>query len=45
MTVKQLLYTLKELLGHNSHETRNNFCFILQWKFQDLMLSIFHLEL
>lgn len=45
MTVKQLLYTLKELLGHNSHETRNNFCFILQWKFQDLMLSIFHLVL
>lgn len=24
MTVKQNLYTLEELLDHNSHETRNN---------------------
>lgn len=45
MTVKELLYTLKELLGHNSHETRNNFCFIPKWKLQDLMLSIFQLVL
>lgn len=37
--------TLKELLGHNSHEARSHFCFILQWKRQNLMLSSFHLVL